>query len=158
MFSKFLSSAFNNCLRANCFPSTLKSANITPVFKKGDRMAKENYRPVSILPNISKLFEKCIFKQLYRFFDKIFSPYQCGFRKGYNTQHCLIALIEKWKEAVDSKNSFGVLMTDLSKAFDCVVHELLIAKLEAYGLDYLSLKFLCSYLFNRKQRTKIDKN
>ena len=90
-----------------------------PVFKKGSRNQKENYRPVSILPIISRIFENILSKQLYIYFENILSEFQCGFRKGFNTQHCLLLMIEKWKEAVDKDQSFGALLTDLSKAFEC---------------------------------------
>ena len=90
-----------------------------PVFKKGSRNQKENYRQVSILPIISRIFENILSKQLYIYFENIRSEFQCGFRKGFNTQHCLLLMIEKWKEAVDKDQSFGALLTDLSKAFEC---------------------------------------
>ena len=86
------------------------------------------------------------------FFDQIFSMYQCGFRKGINPQHCLIAMLEKWNLSKDKDESFGTLLTDLSKAFDCLSHDLLIAKLAAYG-SVLKLMYTC--LFDRKQTTKI---
>ena len=73
----------------------MKLANITPVFKKNDRTDKSNYRPVSILPNLSKVFERCIYKQLSAYFDRILSKQQCGFRKGFNVQHSLLKLLEK---------------------------------------------------------------
>ena len=80
---------------------------------------------------------------------------QCGFWKGYSTQHCLLFLIEKFKEAIDTGNKFGALLTDLSKAFDCLDHSLIVAKLHSYGLWPLSLKLIFSYLSNRTHRTKI---
>ena len=88
-------------------------------------------------------------------FCLIYLKYQCGFRKGFNAQHCLVSMIEKWKESVDSGGAFGALMTDLSKAFDCLHHELLIAKLDAYGFDIKSVKLIQQYLSNRKQRVKV---
>ena len=84
------------------------------------------------------------------------SKYQTGFRKGYSSQHCLFKMVEKWKQALDNGDSFGALLTDLSKAFDCIPHDLLIAKLYAYGFDKASLKLLHSYLSERKQRVKIE--
>ena len=87
---------------------------------------------------------------------KLFSKYQCGFRRGYNAQHCLITLIEKWKKSVGNGGTFGALLTDLSKAFDCLPHEFLIPKLDAYGFDKSSLKLIHSYFSNRKQRVKIN--
>ena len=132
-----------------------KLADVTPIFKKGSKTLKDNYRPISILPNVSKIFERPIFKQISAFFDNIFSTYQCGFRKGYSAQHCLVAMLEKWKFCNDKKKSFGALLTDLSKAFDCLSHGLLLAKLHAYGFDYGALKLIHSYLSGRNQRTKV---
>ena len=73
----------------------MKLANITPVFKKDDRADKSNYRPISILPNLSEDFEKCIYNQLLVFFDKVLSKHQCEFRKGFSAQHCLTKLLEQ---------------------------------------------------------------
>ena len=126
-----LLASFNDSVEKSNFPSSLKKANITPVFKKGDRNSKDNYRPASILPNMSKIFERCIFRQLYSFMLEFLSKYQCGFRKGYSTQYCLLTMLEKWKSAGNKGTSFGALLTDLPKAFDCLSHELLFAKLHA---------------------------
>ena len=84
------------------------------------------------------------------------SPYLCGFRKGYSTQHCLIIVKERWKKALDKNNIDGALLTDLSKAFDFINHDLFIAKIEVYGFDPLLLKLIQSYLSGRKQRTKVN--
>ena len=84
------------------------------------------------------------------------SKFQCGFRAGYSAQHCLLAMLEKWKSAVDNKKTFGALLTDLSKAFDCLSHDLLLAKLNAYGFNLPALRLIQSYLSKRKQRTKIN--
>ena len=111
---------------------------------------KNNYRSVNILPILSKLFERLISKQLSEFFESILSKFQCGFRKGYGAQHCLLMMFEIWKEATDKNKVFGALLTDLWKAFDCLSHDLLITKLHAYGLDLTSLKILQDYLTNRK--------
>ena len=89
-----------------------------------------------------------------RILKKILSKFQCGFRKGFSTQHYLLLMLEKWKNAVDNKKIFGALLTDLSKAFDCICHELLIAKLNAYGLSLPALKLVHNYLQNRKHRKK----
>ena len=144
---------FNESLKLSRFPHSMKSANITPVFKKNDRTDKSNYRPVSILPNLSKVFERCIYKQLSAYFDGILSKQQCGFRKGFNAQHSLLKLLEKWRQSLDQGLEFGVLLTDLSKAFDCLSHELLAAKLSAYGVYIWAVWFIYDYLSNRKQRT-----
>ena len=128
--------------------------HIAPVFKKGALTSKSNYIPVSILPVFSKLFENLLSRQLLEFFDNILSKFQCGFRKGYGTQHCLLLMLEIWKEATDNNKAFGALLNDLSRAFDC--HDLLIAKLHAYSINIDSLNILQDYLSNRKQRTKVD--
>ena len=95
-------------------------------------------------------------KQLYIYFENIPLKFQCGFRKGFCTQHCLLLMSEKWKEAVDKDQSFGALLTDLSKAFYCLSHNLLIVKLHSYGISLASLKLATDYLTNKKQRTKVE--
>ena len=146
----------NKVSQSSEIPEILKHADITPLYKKGKKNDKGNYRPVSILPNLSKIFEKYMLEEVSPFFENIFSKYQCGFRKGFSTQQCLLAMLKKWKKSVDNSNIFGALLTDLSKAFDCLDHELLIAKLNAYGFSLTALKLGHNYLSNRKQRTKIN--
>ena len=107
-------------------------------------------------PVFSEIFERLLSRQLSESFDNTLSKLQCGFRKGYGTQHCLLLMLEIWKEATDNNKAFGALLTDLSKAFDCLSHDLLIAKLHAYGIDIASLNILQDYLSYRKQRTKVD--
>ena len=155
-FAGYFHEKINFCFENSCLPSDLKFADVTPAYKKKTKNSKDNYRPVSILSNISKVYERCIYDQMEAYFETILSPNQCGFRKGFSAQHCLISLIEKWKKSIDNGGAFGALMTDLSKAFDCLSHELLIAKLEAYGFDEKSLKLIYNYLSNRKQRVKIN--
>ena len=98
IFSEFIMHNFNKRISTAGFPDILKSAEVKPVFKKKSRIDKENYRPVSILRVISKIFERLIFKQLIMFFEPVFSKYQCGFRKGHSAQHCQLTMIEKWKK------------------------------------------------------------
>ena len=134
----------------------MKHADVTPLHKKCNKSLKENYRPVSILPILSKVFERSMFKQMSSFFDDIFSKYQYGFRKGFSTQQCLLALLEKWKRSIDRGKVFGALLTDVSKAFHCLNHDLLIAKLNAYGFSFHALILIHDYLLNRKQRARIN--
>ena len=115
IFTDFIHPSINASINNGDFPSFLKLANVIPVFKKDSKNSKDNYRPISILKNISKVYERILFKQIGTFMDNFFSKFQCGFRKGYSTQQCLLALIEKWKSAVDKGKSFGALLTDLSK-------------------------------------------
>ena len=96
------------------------------------------------------------FLSIIRFYESFLSKYQCHFRKGYSTQYCLLAVLEKWKSAVDKGKSFGALLTDLSIAFDCLSHELLLAKLHAYGFSIVALRLIHSCLTERRRRTKIN--
>ena len=131
-------------------------SDIIPTHKCVDRMTKNNYRPVSILSSISKIYEIFLYNQLNTFFSGKLSKLQCGFRKGFSAQHCFIVIIEKWKKSIDQRTNAGALLTDLSKAFDCISHNLLIAKLEAYGVDTNSLYIIHSYLTNRYQRVRVN--
>ena len=142
VFADVLCTSINSSIKSSLFPSCLKFADVTPLHKKGRKDAKQNYRPVSILPALSKLSEKSIVKQMSSFFEDIFSENQCGFRKGFSTQQCLLTLLEKWKNAADQGKMFGALLTDLSKAFDCLNYELLIAKLNTLP----ALKLIHNYL------------
>ena len=135
-------------------PILLKIADVIPIHKANERILKTNYRPVSLLPVLSKLFEKNMYDPIVLYIEKILSPFLFGFRKGHSTQQCLMVMIEMWRKALDNKKIAGGILTDLSKAFDCLSHDLMIAKLEAYGFDKNALKFVYSYLKNRKQRTK----
>ena len=90
-----------------------------------------------------------MYSQIFPYFDSVFSRFQCGFRKGFNAQHCLLTMAEKWRKILDEDGKTGAVLADLSKVFDCI--NLLIAKLIAYGFE----KFIHSYLTKRKQRTKV---
>ena len=131
-FAKYMCDDINASIRSSNFHNELK--DIVPVHKKKSKLSKENSRPISILANIFKVYKRCFYDQMPEFFDNIFSKYQYGFRKGYSAKHCLLVMIEKWKKIVDTGGAFGALLTDLSKAFDCIPHDLIIAKLEAYGI------------------------
>ena len=130
-------------------------ANVTPIYKKGNKSDKDNCRSVSILPNLLKFFERCLCKQMSTFFEDILSKYQCGFRKERSAQRCFLALIGKWTQSVDHGKALGVLLTNLSKAFDCPPHSLFIAKFKAYGFDNNSLNLGNDYLSHRFQSTQI---
>ena len=123
IFAPILCEDFNNGIDNSTFHNSLKYAEIKPTFKKDDRCEKENYRPVSLLPVVSKFYEKVLYGQIEAYFNLILSPIQCGFRKGYSAQHCMLVLLEKWRRALDSKQIVGIVLTDLSKAFDCIIHD-----------------------------------
>ena len=108
----------------------LKNADVVPVHEK-EKIDKENYRQ-SVLPNLSKIYEKLIYQQLHDHFDSILLRKLCGFCKGPSVQHCLMAMLKKFKESSDRGDKSGALFKDLSKAFDCIDHNLLITKLSWY--------------------------
>ena len=147
---------FYNSLFSNKFPKYLKKADITPVFKKDEKLLETNYRPLSILPAVSKIYERCLYDQINEYFQPFFSKLQCGFRKGHSAQHCLLVLIEKCRKVLDKRDFAGLLLTDLSMAFDCIGHELLITKLHAYGSNIKSFEFIHSYLYDQIQRVKVN--
>ena len=140
----------------NIFQSLLKLADVTPVYKKGDPTSLKNYRPVSVLPNVSKVFERIMLKQILEQLNKYLSQYLCGYRKGFSTQTALTMLLEKWKKILDDNGYAGAVLMDLSKAFDTINHELLIAKLHAYGCSKEALTLISSYLSDRWQHIKIN--
>ena len=101
------------------FPSELEKADIIPIHKNKSKFDIENYRPFSILPALSKIYEKCRFDQMYSYFNEILSKHQCGFRQGHSTQHSLRLMLEKLKKSLNNSGVGGMILTDLSKAFDC---------------------------------------
>ena len=147
---------YNNSKNAMKYPANLKLADVTPIHKKDETTLMKNYRPVSLIPIVSKLFERDMYDQILLYIDKYLSQYLFGYRKGYSTEQCLTAMTEVWKKSLDNKGKAGAILTDLSKAFDCLNHDLLIAKLGAYGFDKKALLFIKDYLQNRKQRTKVN--
>ena len=156
IISHFLYHNFNNSLSCFTFPTGMKYADVTPIHKKDDKTDKTNYRPISILPNLSRVHERLMYNQIYPYFDSVLSEFQCGFRKGFNAQHCLLTMVEKWRKTLDEGGETGAVLSDLSKAFDRIDHNLIIAKLNAYGFEKRSLDFIHFYLTQRKQRTKAD--
>ena len=151
----FLTFCFNDCLSSGTFPDRLKLADIIPSYKKGSLTDKSNYRPISLLPVVSKIFERILTDQLNEHLESSFSKLLCGFRKGHSTQHAVLNLLRNWQNALADNKKVGAVLIDLSKAFDCLPHDLLLAKLSAYGLGNDSLKLMHSYLSNRKHRVRI---
>ena len=151
-----LAEIVNRSISDKTFPFLMKMANVCPIFKKGDSTSKENYRPISVLPSASKVFERIMFNQIYNYIIVKLFPLLCGFRKGYSTQHALLRLIEGLKKCLDKKSVAGAVLMDLSKAFDCLPHILLLAKLKSYGLSDNAMEFMYSYLDKRVQRVKIN--
>ena len=127
---------FNYSIEKSDFPQNLKLTDITPVYKKNDPLDKTNYRPVSVLPLVSKVFERIMLKQINDFIVSFLSPYSCGYRKGFNTQPASLTLAENWRKSLYNKGFCGAILMDLSKDFDTLNYDLLIAKLHAYGFQH----------------------
>ena len=140
------------------FPAAWKHAKIIPLHKKDDILNPKNYRPVAILPILSKILERVIFEQVVEYFDKnhLFHPNHHGFRKNHNTCTALLQMYDGWVEAAERGELTGVCMLDMSAAFDVVNHELLLKKLRLYGFNQTSLTWMTSYLSSRKQSVCID--
>ena len=147
---------FNDGIENCSFPDKLKSADVSSLHKAEAKTSKKNYRPVSVLPTVSKVFERIMDRQIIKYITPFLSILLCGFRKGFNTQHALIRMVEKWKVSLDNGENVGAILMDLSKVFDCIKHDLLLAKLHAYGFCRESLSLVQSFLENRQQRVKIN--
>ena len=107
VFANFITNHFNYCIAYGEFPDELKHTDVITVHKKNEKCDKTNYRPVSILTKISKIYEKLVYNQLSKYFDSLLATNQCRFRKGFSSQHCLLVMLEKFNEAIDRGNKFG---------------------------------------------------
>ena len=160
MIVPILCEIFNLSIKTGEYPDPLKIAKVIPIFKKGDPSLASNYRPISVLSCINKMYEKILFRRLYNFLEKynILYEFQFGFRQGHSTEHALVEIVDKMKQAIDNNELTCGLFLDLSKAFDTVNHEILLYKLDHYGIRGPALKLIKNYLTNRKQFVKIGKN
>ena len=153
--SSSIANLVNKSFETCKFPNFMKKAQVLPLYKKKDPLNKENYRPVSVLPTISKIFERSMHDQLSSFMDNYFNPFLAAFRKGFGCQSTLLRLLEDWRKALDNHECVAAILMDLSKAFDCLPHGLLIAKLRAYGLSEEAVELLESYLSDRSQQVRL---
>ena len=140
------------------FPDALKCAEISPIYKKGIDLDVCIYRPVSILPSMSKIFEKEMVNQLSQYFEYIFSDVISGFRSKHSCETVLTRMVENIKFSLDQGKIVCVLVMDLSRAFDCIPYKLFMSKLRAYGLSMSACKLMFSYYSYRKQRVKLGNN
>ncbi|KAI8515451.1 hypothetical protein Bbelb_062640 [Branchiostoma belcheri] len=130
-----LTKLFNRSLDTGKFPTKWKQAKVLPIHKKGDKTSPSNYRPVSILPAISKILERAVHNQLYDYFNKnkLLTQSQSGFRKAHSCETALHSVVEDWIESMDKKQQTGVIFCDLSRAFDTLDHDIMLLKLKIYG-------------------------
>ena len=155
-----LTGIFTKSIITGIHPSEWKIARVTPVFKKGVKSNLNNYRPISVIPVVSKVFEKIVYDQLYQYLNdnQLLSSCQSGFRPLHSTLMALLEATNSW--SVNIANGFlnGVVFIDLKKAFDTIDHEIILRKLSYFGADQATVKWFQSYLSNRTQRCNVNGN
>jgi len=157
-FSYYLSKIINISFITGVFPQLCKTAKVIPIFKKDDPLNVKNYRPISLLPIFSKIFEKAIYSRMYHYLelnDLIFKR-QFGFRANHSTNHALISMTEDIKYHLDSNKFVSGIFIDLEKAFDTVNHEILCNKLSYYGFRGKVNDLIKSFLMNRTQFVSVN--
>ena len=156
--AKHLCFVFNKFIEEGKFPRELKAAEVTPIYKKGDPLDAENYRPISITGPLAKVFERLLHKQIedYLNTNNLYSPVQFGFRSKHSTQDALLFTTESWRTQIENKLHVQVALLDLSKAFDSLNHQILEAKLYTLGFDTHSRHMINNFLSGRMQRVKCN--
>ena len=150
-----LTKTINMSIAQNVFPENAKTASVIPLDKgKPNKNEISNFRTVSVLNTFSKIYERVIKDQIVRGMEKYFSPFISAYRKKYSSQNILISLTEEWRKKLDNNFVVGAVLTDLSKAFDCIPHDLITAKLSTY--DFSDEAYIYSYLTNRRQCVLIN--
>ena len=158
LLSEPISFLLNKCIESGCYPDCLKIAKIIPLFKAKNKLNVRNYRPISLLPVISKIFERHIYNELISYVEseKILSCEQSGFRKESSTNIAIAKLLNQIIEGIEAKKLGLCVFLDLQKAFDMVDHNILLEKLQFYGIRGTPLKILESFLHNRKQYVYVN--
>ena len=151
-----LTNIINYSIKTGIFPDQWKLARVSPIFKSGAQTDVGNYRPISILPVLSKILEKHVYDQLYEFLSGLFRN-QSGFRKGHSCETALLKISDDILSNMDKGLLSGVIAIDFRKAFDLVNHDALLEKLAIYKLSSSSLLWFGSYLRHRRQCVKIGK-
>ena len=149
----------NKSIATGEFPSQLKIPKVLPIFKGGDKSDPSNYRPISILPTVSKIFEKHINKHLMAYLNKyrLIFEHQSGFRQRHSCQTALVKLIDEWIKCIDKGEMIGALFIDFRKAFDLVDHNILLRKLSLYKFNQSAVRWFKSYLSYRQQTIESEK-
>ena len=160
IIEKYFVRSFNDCIEKQVFPECLKIAKVLPLFKKGDDSQPSNYRPISLLSSLSKVFEKLLHKRMVKFFNKnnLFTPVQYGFRKTSSCAHAIAEVTDFIRGEIDKKSSGISCFIDLQKAFDSLDHGILLAKLSNYGFRGPIYNIMVDYLSNRSQYVYVNGN
>ncbi|CAB4027030.1 Hypothetical predicted protein, partial [Paramuricea clavata] len=153
-----LTGIFTASINTGIFPYEWKASRVTPVFKSGTRNNPGNYRPISIIPCVAKIFEKIIFDQLHGYLDSnnLLNTCQYGFRPFHSTLTALLEATSDWSMNIDNGLINGVVFIDLKKAFDTIDHQIILQKLKNYGIDETSLTWFHSYLTDRTQKCRVN--
>ena len=158
IISPVICNIINRSISSGVFPDSLKIAKVVPIYKHGSRTNIVNYRPISLLPVISKILEKVVHRQIYTYLCKhniLFSD-QYGFRNGKSTVNAMVKFMHNLYSSLDSGSLVFSIFLDFKKAFDCVNHEILMSKMHHYGIRGIALEWFNSYLINRKQFVSIQ--
>ena len=157
VISKCVAHMINQSITRGFFPDELKIAKVTPIHKKGDRSDPSNYRPISILPTLSKIYERHVASQIHAYLStfNLLHVEQSGFRQFHSCQTALTKLVDTWLREMDNGNITGVSFLDFRKAFDLVNHKILIEKLKCYNFHSSTIKWFSSYLENRSQSVQM---
>ena len=149
---------FNQSLKTGIFPDDWKISKVTPIHKSEEKTLCGNYRPISVISIVPKVFEKVVHEQLMKYLEhhQIISKFQSGFRANHSTETSLLHVTNSWLANMDAGLINGVLFLDIKKAFDTVNHNILLSKLGCYGIRGLALSWFQSYLSNRKQICKVN--
>ena len=157
-----LTQIINESLRNGVVPDVYKLATVCPVFKSGNKCDPSNYRPVSLLPVVSKLLEKIVHRQLVRYIQDhaelhILPDEQFAYRRGHSCEDALTLVVDRWMTSIDKQECVGVVFVDMSKAFDRVRHQLLLNELRSIGIGGVALEWFASYLQDRRQSVRIGR-
>ena len=158
ILSPSLSAIFNRSLSLGIYPDDWQMARVLPIFKSGDKDDIGNYRPISIISAIAKVFGRLVHDQFYTYLssNQLINPYQSGFRSTFSTLTSLLESTNNWCVNIDGGLLNGVVFIDLKKAFDTIDYDILLSKLSAYGVDELALTWFRSYLTNRRQKSTVS--
>ena len=153
-----LTAIFSKSILAGIYPSEWKTAKVTPVFKKGIKSEPNNYRPISVIPIVSKVFQKIVYNQLYHYRNenKLLLSCQSGFRSLHSTLTALLETTNDWSVNIEDGLLNGVGFTDLTKAFGTIDHEIILRKMSFLGFDQVAIRWFLSYLSSRTQRCDVN--
>ena len=153
-----LTEIFIQSINTGIFPNEWQEARVSPLYKHGAKSDPSNYRPISVIPTVSKIYEKIIYDQLYEYLNanNLLNYCQSGFRSFHSTLTALLEATNEWLVNIDNGLLNGVVFIDLKKAFDTIDHEVILLKLRNYGVDPFSLRWFKSYLTNRRQKCNVN--